>query len=596
MTIFLYLSSPIIIRFLILILIFITALLSSMYLFNINLTLFINWDIVSINSSLYTLPIIFDPWGLMFSSVVCFISINIILFSFSYIIGDITINRFIHLVLLFVLSINILIFVPNIISLLLGWDGLGLISFLLVIYYQNNKSLAAGIITALTNRIGDVIIILRIAITLSQGHWIIINISNNIDNIVKLLLIIAAITKRAQIPFSSWLPAAIAAPTPVRALVHSSTLVTAGVFLLLRFYPFLSSLFLFNKILLIFGSTTILIAGLVAISETDIKKIIALSTLSQLGVIITSLSLGLIELTFFHLITHALFKALLFICAGSIIHIHHHSQDMRIIGNIPSQLPLTIVSTLTANLALCGAPFLAGFYSKDIIIERSLFLNFNSLISFIFLFATILTAAYSTRFIIVILITPLSSLPSSPINDTDKFISLPTINLTLGAIIAGALLNWICIFPSQEIFLNSIYKISALLVTITGLLSALFLSSTNFYTNKSLFINIPKIYFSLVTIWLLSNISTQFILKYPYKISTLSLKILDQGWYEFIGPQGISILFHSLSSIISSTQYFTINKTIFFSYLITITIFIFNNYFNSLKKNKTLKMFKWDTL
>ena len=195
-----------------------------------------------------------------------------------------------------------------------------------------------------------------------------------------IIIIFAAITKSAQIPFRSWLPAAIAAPTPVSALVHSSTLVTAGVFLLLRFYPFLSSSKRFSTILLITGSITMLIAGQAALLETDIKKIIALSTLRQLGVIITSLSLGFTNLTFFHLITHALFKALLFVCAGSIINLHHHSQDLRFIGNTRQQTPLLNSCIIIANLALSGSPFMAGFYSKDLIIESSAFIRFNILI------------------------------------------------------------------------------------------------------------------------------------------------------------------------------------------------------------------------
>lgn len=136
-------------------------------------------------------------------------------------------------------------------------------------------------------------------------------------------------TKRAQIPFSRWLPAAIAAPTPVSALVHSSTLVTAGVFLLIRFYPFLHSIKYFNTALLIFAVSTILIAGLSATTECDIKKIIALSTLSQLGIIITSLGLNIPQLAYFHILTHALFKALLFVCAGRFINSHLHAQDLR---------------------------------------------------------------------------------------------------------------------------------------------------------------------------------------------------------------------------------------------------------------------------
>lgn len=192
----------------------------------------------------------------------------------------------------------------------------------------------------------------------------------------------------------------MAAPTPVSALVHSSTLVTAGVFLLIRFGPYLNSLPIFNSVLLISASITILIAGLSATTETDFKKIIALSTLRQLGVIIVCVALNLYSIAIFHLITHALFKALLFICAGNIIHLHNHNQDLRLMGNLTSQIPITISCITIANLSLCGAPFLAGFYSKDLILETSLFNPYNSIFVLIFFLATGATAAYSTRFMI----------------------------------------------------------------------------------------------------------------------------------------------------------------------------------------------------
>jgi NADH-ubiquinone oxidoreductase chain 5 len=182
-------------------------------------------------------------------------------------------------------------------------------------------------------------------------------------------------------------------------------------------------------------------AGVRAIAECDIKKIIALSTLSQLGVIIISLGLNLPLLAFFHLITHALFKALLFLCAGSIIHLHHHSQDLRFMGNLTKQIPLTSSCLIIANIALCGSPFLAGFYSKDIIIESTLFFNNNFIIINILMFATILTAAYSVRIIISVIWGPLSSLPYQYTSDEDTHTTIPIINLTLGAIFAGALIN-----------------------------------------------------------------------------------------------------------------------------------------------------------
>jgi NADH-ubiquinone oxidoreductase chain 5 len=216
--------------------------------------------------------------------------------------------------------------------------------------------------------------------------------------IIGALVLLAAITKSAQIPFSSWLPAAMAAPTPVSALVHSSTLVTAGIYLLIRFNVLLAGTNL-GTFLLLFAGLTIFIAGLGANFEFDLKKIIALSTLSQLGLIIRILAIGFPKLAFFHLLTHALFKALLFICAGAIIHNMKDSQDIRFIGGLVISMPLTASCFNLSNLALCGTPFLAGFYSKDLILEIAS-LSYLNVFSFVlYFFSTGLTVCYSLRLV-----------------------------------------------------------------------------------------------------------------------------------------------------------------------------------------------------
>ena len=211
---------------------------------------------------------------------------------------------------------------------------------------------------------------------------------------------LAAMTKRAQIPFSAWLPAAMAAPTPVSALVHSSTLVTAGVYLLIRFSPTLQSSEA-QKLLLILAALTIFIAGMGANFETDLKKIIALSTLSQLGVIITILAIRQKDLAFFHLIAHAIFKALLFLCAGAIIHSVSEYQDIRVMGALVNIMPLTVISINLSNLALCGRPFLAGFYSKDLILEIAFFIERNLVIFLLLAVSTALTVSYTFRLIFI---------------------------------------------------------------------------------------------------------------------------------------------------------------------------------------------------
>nr|YP_010191945.1 NADH dehydrogenase subunit 5 [Diopatra cuprea]QZM06614.1 NADH dehydrogenase subunit 5 [Diopatra cuprea] len=514
----------------------------------------LEWTLLSMNSFHITIPFIFDPQGLIFSSSVLIISASIMHFSESYMKHDPFLKRFIHLVILFILSMNMLIFIPHLMILLLGWDGLGITSFILVIYYQNPKSLAAGMITALTNRIGDVMILLAIAWSFNQAHWNILNMSfSSFSPFICLTIFIAGLTKSAQIPFSSWLPAAMAAPTPVSALVHSSTLVTAGVFLFIRFYSFLSLFSMFSKILLIVASMTMLMAGISAMMECDMKKIIALSTLSQLGVMMSSLAMNLPMLTFFHLITHAMFKALLFMCAGSLINLHSHSQDLRSMGNLSNQMPLLTSSMIIANAALCGTPFMAGFYSKDMIIELSLYNMNNFIIILMYIFATILTTSYSIRFLLSTIWAPSISTPLHSTNDLDLNISIPTLILTLAAIFMGSLINWIFISPQEEPILILSLKLLPILCIISGLL---LLTSSSYYMSspKSILISLNKTHNMNSMMWFLTPISSQAMIKIPLIMSHKMYKIMDQGWNETMGGQGSLIFSNFISSKIINLQ------------------------------------------
>jgi NADH-ubiquinone oxidoreductase chain 5 len=232
----------------------------------------------------------------------------------------------------------------------------------LIIYYQNQRSLGARILTLLSNRIGDLCLLLAIGLFLSLGTVFYIHVT-----LLRMLILVACFTKSAQFPFMRWLPAAIAAPTPVSALVHSSTLVTAGVYLIIRFSK---TIFIAEKATFIIASIsriTIFFSALRGIFETDFKKIIALSTLSQLGFIIFRLSQRIKMCGFFHLITHAIFKSLLFICAGGVIILRGHNQDIR---KLPKFNNLIIQRCfIIARIALIRTPFLVGFYSKDLILE-----------------------------------------------------------------------------------------------------------------------------------------------------------------------------------------------------------------------------------
>nr|YP_010545677.1 NADH dehydrogenase subunit 5 [Mopalia retifera]UYG48473.1 NADH dehydrogenase subunit 5 [Mopalia retifera] len=501
------------------------------------------------NSVTVTLPILLDWPSMMFSTIVCFISACVMMFTTNYMAADIFISRFTWIVMLFVLSMNLLIFIPSLATLLLGWDGLGLVSFCLVIYYQNYKSLGAGLMTAFMNRIGDVAILLAIGFTFSQGHYNALFMWNFPSMILVIMMILlAGMTKSAQLPFCSWLPAAMAAPTPVSALVHSSTLVTAGVFLLIRFYPFLSAAPMFNLTLMIISSMTMVMAGISANFETDLKKIIALSTLSQLGVMMLSVSLGLFSLALFHLFTHAMFKALLFLCAGNIIHSHNNNQDIRKMSHLWYHMPFSSTCFNIANLALCGFPFMAGFYSKDMIIEMMTFNQNNTLICINMFLATWLTASYSVRLSMSIFWSKMSQASTISTSDEDNNVIAPLSLLTTGAIISGASLSWIMMNP-MELPVISIYnKTMALFVTLGGALITYKIFNLELMTKFSSLTNF------LFTMWFMTVLSNNFVSKPGMTSGALTFKTLDLGWMETLGGEGLLMSIKNLTILNQQNQ------------------------------------------
>lgn len=544
----------------------------SIYTILRNKTTLIEWVLFNISSTPIIITIIIDPVGTLFSSTVILISANVLQFSTTYMGHDKFIDRFTVLVLLFVLSINILIFFPHLIILLLGWDGLGLVSFILVIYYQNPKSLGAGIITALTNRIGDVMLLLSIAWTLNQGQWNIVHIwETRFWNWQYAAIILAAITKRAQIPFSRWLPAAMAAPTPVSALVHSSTLVTAGVFLLIRFYPFIRSAPWFNPLLLLIAVSTTTMAGLRAITECDIKKIIALSTLSQLGIMMAAIGLGIVNLAYFHIVTHALFKALLFICAGTLIHRHIHRQDLRWMGNITTQMPTTTSCFILANIALCGAPFISGFYSKDMIVESSIFYSNNLIILTVILFTVRLASFYTTRFRLATIWGPSNCSPFICLEES-KSLTTPILILSSMSIISGSALIWVISINQEPLTIGPIIKNIPIIIVITGLLVAWYINTQQLKLLPAI-IQIPLTHHASCLMWFLTPLSSQFTIKTPILISHNYLKNLDQSWLELLGGQGVvGSRFLASNSIINIFNTKPVNYLIISSILVLLTL------------------------
>lgn len=512
-------------------------------LLNTSFRVYFSWEIFSWGRTDINIIFLIDWVSLIFLSFVLFISGRVFYYSGEYIEGEINLSRFIFLLAGFVGSIGLLILSPNLIRILLGWDGLGLVSYCLVIYYQNYKSLNAGTLTVLSNRVGDVLILLAIVWIINFGDWSFLAWIGSSRRIIlaSMLIILASLTKSAQIPFSAWLPAAMAAPTPVSSLVHSSTLVTAGIYLVIRLgwvYDFWM-----NEILIVLSVLTIFMAGLGACFEFDLKKIIALSTLSQLGLMIYRLSLGLVKVALFHLLMHALFKALLFIRAGCIIHGFKGWQDIRIMGNIIISLPFISSCFVVSNLALRGIPFLAGFYSKDLILELSLIGELNFLSLLILFLSTGLTVAYTFRLIYYMVRRDYVIRGSGNLRDGWGIIIKSCLGLVTFSVFFGALISWLSI-DVTAIILPTGLKNLTLMVCILGAMFGFFISHSSF--------NFSKFKFSVAvwfrgSIWFLPYLSSQPITYFPLKAGSEIIKYGDMGWLELLGGQGIRQLISNLS-------------------------------------------------
>nr|UPL65267.1 NADH dehydrogenase subunit 5 [Largus sp.] len=535
-----------------------------------DLVVLVDWEFFSLISCSFVMTLLLDYMSLLFMGSVFFISSMVVYYSSSYMVGDNYSLRFLYLMNLFVLSMVLMIVSPNLFSILIGWDGLGLVSYCLVIYFQNIKSYSAGMLTILTNRIGDVAILLCIAWLFNNGSWYFLYYNFYTFDwsfYVILLVILASFTKSAQIPFSSWLPAAMAAPTPVSALVHSSTLVTAGVYLLIRF----SNLFVFFDLsfFLLLASLTMFMSGLGANFEFDLKKIIALSTLSQLGLMVGVLFIGGGLISFFHLLTHAFFSALLFLCAGLIIHCVNDTQDIRYMGVLSYSLPFTLSCFCVANLSLCGLPFLSGFYSKDLALEYLQFTFFNGFIFLIYLISVGLTVSYSIR-LIYFLVLNYSGLSSCCLLGEESDMNYPMIFLVLMAIISGSFLSWLMFPFPYSIYLCPLLKILPLLmIFLSGYLA---LEMSFFMFNSSVMGLSCKLFYSFVSsMWFMPSFSTFMLNSKFLSLSYFYSDFINAGWGEYLISNLLVIFMNYLSKINLLFQ----NNNVKFYFLTFILLFFF---------------------
>nr|BAR91488.1 NADH dehydrogenase subunit 5 [Babina holsti] len=501
-----------------------------------------------------------DTYTIIFLPVAFLVTWSILEFSIWYMEIDHNICVFFKYLLIFLLAMVLLVSAGNLFLFFVSWEGVGFMSFLLIGWYHGRSNAASAALQAvLYNRVGDIGFMLAFCwlIKNTQSLELTYILSLPTSTIILLGFISAAASKSAQFGFHPWLASAMEGPTPVSALLHSSTMVVAGIFLLIRIHPLLSQNSMALTICLCLGAVSTFYAASYALAQNDIKKIVAYSTSSQLGLMMVAIGLNLPYLAFFHICTHAFFKAMLFLCSGFIIHSLNEEQDIRKMGGLQYALPMTTTCISTGSLALMGFPFLAGFYSKDAIIEAATTSYTNSMALLLTLIATAFTAVYSMRMIYYASMMHPRMNPTLLYNEMDSRVLKPLLRLVIGSIMAGLLIFFVTL-PDMPIThtMPPHMKLTALIVTILAFAMAHDLAKT-YWVLPSKDTALSKDYDPLVFNPVVHRTTTTIILSSASQIiahilESILLKMLGPGPFEHFQSTPIKVIRVSQTGLIKT--------------------------------------------